>query len=225
MKGARPTGENLAEYERCYSEEERGYIEKILHMTRFTNCIGNTFTPAFMKQESVACMIESRDWAKEVSAAAAPRDHARVMAPPPLLFGLVLAAGLILDRVAPLAIPVVPLPLIKAMGTLLLLAAAGIMVPTALLMLKHKTALRPDRTTTTLVCGGFFRYSRNPLYFSLLLVYSGIALHANSLWLFFFLPVLFMLLDRGVVRREEIYLESKFGDDYLRYKAKVRRWI
>ena len=63
------------------------------------------------------------------------------------------------------------------------------------------------------------------MYLSLMLIYSGIAIYANSLWLVFLLPVLFVALERGVVLREEKYLEGKFGDEYLEYKNKVRRWI
>ena len=93
------------------------------------------------------------------------------------------------------------------------------------LMLRKKTDPRPDRPTTTIVTEGFFRYTRNPLYLSLMLIYSGISIYANSLWLVFLLPVLLIALERAVVVREEEYLEGKFGDAYLRYKKTVRRWI
>ena len=113
----------------------------------------------------------------------------------------------------------------KVLAGLLFVLAGVIMVSTTRLMLRKKTDPRPDRPTTTIVTEGFFRYSRNPLYLSLMLIYSGIAIYANSLWLIFLLPLLFVGLERGVVLREERYLERKFGDEYLQYKKKVRRWI
>jgi len=99
------------------------------------------------------------------------------------------------------------------------------MVPTTVLMIRHKTALSPYKPTTALVTSGLFRYSRNPLYVALLMIYGGVTLHANSLWMLFLAPVLFVVLDRVVVVPEEEYLGRTCGDEYVEYKKKVRRWI
>jgi protein-S-isoprenylcysteine O-methyltransferase Ste14 len=56
-------------------------------------------------------------------------------------------------------------------------------------------------------------------------IYAGIGARANALPAALLLPVVLHLVDRGVIEREERYLEGKFGDDYLRYKGRVRRWI
>ena len=55
--------------------------------------------------------------------------------------------------------------------------------------------------------------------------YTGIASFANALWAILLLPVALLVIQRGVIEREEHYLERKFGEEYLRYKAQVRRWI
>jgi protein-S-isoprenylcysteine O-methyltransferase Ste14 len=57
------------------------------------------------------------------------------------------------------------------------------------------------------------------------LIYFGIAALANALPPILLLPVVQHLMRRGVIEREERYLEQKFGDEYLQYKARVRRWI
>ena len=76
-----------------------------------------------------------------------------------------------------------------------------------------------------LVSGGPYRFSRNPLSVSLLLLYLGLAFQINSSWpLILFLPLL-IVNHYGVVLREERYLEAKFGDTYRNYRAAVRRWI
>ena len=62
-------------------------------------------------------------------------------------------------------------------------------------------------------------------YLSATLIYTGIASLANALWANLLLPAVLIAIQRGVIEREERYLEHKFGDDYLRYKAQVRRWI
>jgi protein-S-isoprenylcysteine O-methyltransferase Ste14 len=57
------------------------------------------------------------------------------------------------------------------------------------------------------------------------MMYAGIASLANALWAIVFLPVALVVIQRGVIEREERYLERKFGEEYLSYKARVRRWI
>ena len=48
---------------------------------------------------------------------------------------------------------------------------------------------------------------------------------ANALWAILLLPAALLVIQRGVIEREERYLERKFGEEYLSYKAQVRRWI
>ena len=153
------------------------------------------------------------------------KDHPAIAAPPPLIFGVVLALGLLLHRYLPLFIADRSCALFKTMGNLLFLLSGLITLPTLVLMIRHKTALSPYKPTTRLVTTGLFRYSRNPLYIGLLLIYGGVTLHADSLWLLLLAPFLFFALDRGVVTREEEYLERKYGQEYREYKERVRRWI
>jgi protein-S-isoprenylcysteine O-methyltransferase Ste14 len=57
------------------------------------------------------------------------------------------------------------------------------------------------------------------------MIYTAIATLANALWAIVLLPVALLVPQRGVIEREERYLERKFGEEYLSYKARVRRWI
>jgi protein-S-isoprenylcysteine O-methyltransferase Ste14 len=72
---------------------------------------------------------------------------------------------------------------------------------------------------------GPFRHTRNPGYLSLTMIYAGLASLANALWAILLLPAALLVIQRGVIEREERYLERRFGEEYLRYKARVRRWI
>ena len=63
------------------------------------------------------------------------------------------------------------------------------------------------------------------MYVFAIVVYLGIAFQVNTLWPIVFLPVGIALLYYGVIAREESYMERVFGDEYLKYKARVRRWI
>ena len=87
------------------------------------------------------------------------------------------------------------------------------------------TSVKTSVPTTALVSTGPFQFSRNPLYVSLTLFYLGISIAAQSLWALALLIVVLVVMQRGVINREERYLEHKFGAEYVRYKELVRRWI
>jgi protein-S-isoprenylcysteine O-methyltransferase Ste14 len=87
------------------------------------------------------------------------------------------------------------------------------------------TPANPYKPVSRMVTDGPFRYTRNPAYLSMTRVYTGIASLTNALWAILLLPVALLVIQRGVIEREERYLERKFGEEYLRYKAQVRRWI
>jgi protein-S-isoprenylcysteine O-methyltransferase Ste14 len=79
--------------------------------------------------------------------------------------------------------------------------------------------------TTTIVDTGPYRLTRNPIYLGMLLGLIGEAIAFNSLWPLVSLVAFALVIRYGVVAREEAYLERKFGDDYRRYRARVRRWL
>ena len=87
------------------------------------------------------------------------------------------------------------------------------------------TTLRTDKAVSSLVQDGPFRYSRNPGYLSLTMLYAGIAVLRNALWAIVLLPFVVYVIRREVIEREERYLERTFGEEYLNYKARVRRWM
>lgn len=79
--------------------------------------------------------------------------------------------------------------------------------------------------TPRIITSGPYRFSRNPLYLSMLLLYGGGALVLNSFWVVILLPLLQATLARVVIVHEEEFLEGRFGDAYSNYKARVRRWL
>ena len=90
---------------------------------------------------------------------------------------------------------------------------------------KAGTPIRTDRPVARLVTDGPFRYTRNPGYLGLAMLYAGIAVLRNALWAILLLPVVVYVIQREVIGREERYLERTFGEEYLAYKAQVRRWL
>jgi len=151
------------------------------------------------------------------------QDNPGVIAPPPLIYAGTLAVGLLFSRAFPVKFLPRPLALILGIPCIIL---AGVLTRSAFQeMRRANTNMDPRQPTTALVTEGPFRYTRNPLYSSLTLMYTGIALVANALWALLLLPVTLLIINRGVIDREERYLERKFGEQYLNYKARVRRWI
>ena len=87
------------------------------------------------------------------------------------------------------------------------------------------TTLDVNKPVSSLVQDGPFRYSRNPGYLSLVMIYTGVAILRNALWVILFLPLLLVVTQRELIEREERYLERTFGEEYLAYKRRVRRWV
>ena len=88
-----------------------------------------------------------------------------------------------------------------------------------------KTTVKPFTESTALVTSGAFRINRNPMYLGFVLTLLGIAILLGSLAPFVVVLVFCILMDRVFIQVEERMLEDKFGQAWLEYKAKVRRWI
>lgn len=125
------------------------------------------------------------------------------------------------------AVPAGPLPggLRWAVGLPLVIIATLLAVWAARTMRRAGTNISPYEPATALVVDGPYCFTRNPLYLSLAILYVGTAALANTPWPLVLLPVVLVVIQRGVIDREERYLELKFGDAYRRYKEAVKRWI
>ena len=92
-------------------------------------------------------------------------------------------------------------------------------------MLAAETNINPFKPTMSIVSSGPFRFTRNPLYLALTLIYAGLTLVLNTWWCVVLLAPVLLLIHFGVVAREERYLERKFGGSYRQYRARVRRYL
>ncbi|MEZ5936066.1 MAG: isoprenylcysteine carboxylmethyltransferase family protein [Alphaproteobacteria bacterium] len=151
---------------------------------------------------------------------------AGVVGRPILLVPAATLAGLVLDRLLPLPIPIPPVDAFRwgAAGALLLvgiaLFAAGVRN-----FSRAETPLPTNQPTRVLVTTGIYRWTRNPIYLGFFLAYGAIGVAALSPWILILLLPLAATIRYGVVAREEAYLEGRFGDAYRDYKACVRRWL
>lgn len=149
-------------------------------------------------------------------------DTAGVVAFPPLIYGIPLAASLAADRIVSKR----RLPRESKLLSLGFFATAVALVAPAVSEFKKAgTAVDPFEETTALVESGPFAHTRNPLYLGLTLTYAGIALAARATLPLAVLPAVLWVMNAGVIEREERYLERKFGKAYRQYMRRVPRWL
>ncbi len=150
-------------------------------------------------------------------------DNPGVITPPPLIYVGALAAGLLVNSIYP--VRSLPRGVSRVAGLPLVLGGLLIGLLGVREMRRAETNVDPYKPTTAIVERGPYRFTRNPLYVGMTLMYGGFSVLANALAPILLLPAVFAIMRRGVIEREERYLERKFGDEYLEYKGKVRRWI
>ena len=150
-------------------------------------------------------------------------DNPGVIAPPPLIYAGPLAVGLLLNLKFPLRF--MPRKVAAILGVTLIGASVALVSQAFQRMRRAGTNVNPTEPATVLVTEGPFKFTRNPLYLSLALFYAGVATLVNALWAMLLLPIVLFVVNREVIEREERYLERKFGEQYMKYKGRVRRWI
>jgi protein-S-isoprenylcysteine O-methyltransferase Ste14 len=151
------------------------------------------------------------------------QDKPGIKIPPPLIYLLPLLLGLLLDR--RMHVPFLPRGVARLLGWPLVGGGMALAVWFARTMREADTTMHINKPVSRVVQDGPFRYSRNPGYLSLTMLYAGIAVLRNALWAILLLPLLLIVIQREVIEREERYLERTFGEEYLDYKVRVRRLV
>ncbi len=153
-------------------------------------------------------------------------DTPGVIAPPPLLVVAAIVLGLLLDGLFPAYVIAVLLPHgdHRLVGSVLLVAAILLTIPAMRAFRSAGTRPEPWKPATALVTDGIFHFLRNPMYVGMLLFVAGLAFLTASDWMLVMTIVLAVVLHIGVVRREERYLDAKFGEAYRRYCESVPRY-
>jgi protein-S-isoprenylcysteine O-methyltransferase Ste14 len=157
------------------------------------------------------------------NSAGIPTDSPGVIVFPPALPLGTMLLSILLNRMRPLHFP--PMGWMKVAGGLLFILGALLVAWGRVTMMRAGTNVPPHKPTLAIVTDGPFRFTRNPLYFGGTAAYLGLSLGFNLVWAFILLAPMLFLLNWGIVRREERYLEKKFGETYLVYKARVPRWL
>jgi protein-S-isoprenylcysteine O-methyltransferase Ste14 len=152
-------------------------------------------------------------------------DTAGIAIPPPLIYLTFFVIGVGLNEWRP--VDLLPSLLQHSVGGVIILASFGIAVPAALAFHRARTPIDVRKPPTALVTRGMFKWTRNPLYLDLglALLHVGMAVTIDNVWALAMAVPAVAAVDRLVIAREELFLERKFGAEYLAYKDRTRRWL
>lgn len=156
---------------------------------------------------------------------AVEQDSAGVRFPPPFIYLGALLLGLAAEQFVALRSFGMDRWVLISIGALLFTAGATIMLAAAGLFRRLGTNVPPSQPTTHIATTGPYRWTRNPMYLGMALIYVGLAFGFDGPIALALLPFVLIAIQTQVITRDERYLEAKFGGDYGQYKAKVRRWI
>ena len=145
-----------------------------------------------------------------------------VLLRPPIVFLQAILLGSALNRAWPL--PFLP-STIAWLGPIVTLCAVLLFLFSIREFRAAGTPVRGTERTITIVRTGPYRFSRNPIYLSFILLVLGLAVWLNDVWLLVSLVPAVGFIAGIVIPREERFLEHNFPDHYSSYKANVRRWF
>jgi len=151
------------------------------------------------------------------------KSGAAVKVPPPIVFILFMLIAYGLHYF--LAVEISSLYLTLYFGYFFVTLGLITMLIASISFKHAQTNIKPWKPTTRIISSGLFAYSRNPIYLALCVITIGVGLIINNLWIALsFIPSIAVIFFT-TIKKEEAYLENKFGQDYLAYKEKVRRWL
>ena len=149
-----------------------------------------------------------------------------VLKVPPLAVGVLLAALMWLVSRAMPALSFVFLGR-KSLALSFAITGAMIIIVGVASFRRAKTTINPMKpeSSSSLVVSGIYKFSRNPMYLGFLLVLVGWAVFLLNALAFIFLPVFICYMNRFQIEPEEKALAGKFGQEFVDYKSRVRRWL
>jgi protein-S-isoprenylcysteine O-methyltransferase Ste14 len=148
----------------------------------------------------------------------------KIIAPPPVLYLAAMFVACVLHMTTNTTLHRGDY-FVSILGILVFIASAVFARWAFITMKSAGTSASPRETSKNLTTFGPFKYSRNPIYVAMTGLYIGFALIINAIWPFVVLVPLLVVMQWGVILREEQYLALQFGEEYLNYKKNVRRWL
>ena len=153
------------------------------------------------------------------------KDHPGIYVPPPIVYALIFLVAVFIQKKLPIDDSLFRQQLTKVVGAGLLIIALFFLIRSLRQFLLSKNTLVTVMPANSLQTNGIYNITRNPMYLGLAIVYLGISCLIGNWWNIILFPLLLLLIQEYMIKREEKYLERRFGQVYLDYKSKVRRWL
>tara|TARA_A100001011_G_scaffold131499_1_gene138594 strand:+ start:153 stop:605 length:453 start_codon:yes stop_codon:yes gene_type:complete len=124
-------------------------------------------------------------------------------------------------------IDLIHIPFQTSIAIFILFVGLLILINPILKFIKSKTTINPIKfkKVNKLVTSGIYKYSRNPMYLSFLIIVFSTSIFYLNIYSILTPLFFYLWINRFQIKREEVFLTEKFGKDYLSYKKKTRRWI
>ncbi len=153
------------------------------------------------------------------------KDNPGVHIPPPLLYAAIFFVAFFIQKVAPLTVSFFDNRSTKIVGAFLIFLFIIMSISSLRQFFVSKNTIITIKPASSLQTTGLYRFSRNPMYLSLLFLYLGLTCFVGNWYNIILLPILILIIQQYVIVREEKYLSRRFGTEYSNYKDRVRRWL
>lgn len=153
------------------------------------------------------------------------KDNPGVYIPPPLFYVVLFLAALFLQKEFPINSGLFHTQGMKIMGIIFIVIALIFLIRSFRQFFKSKNTLITIRPANSLQTNGMFNITRNPMYLGLAIIYLGLTCLVGNWWNLIVFPFLLLLVQEYIIKKEEKYLDRRFGNEYAEYRHKVRRWL
>lgn len=144
---------------------------------------------------------------------------------PPIITALAVLVGWIAQKIEYLDWIAAVSQSFWLLGLLMVVLALSIVAWAFVTFKNINTTIMPNKAASHLATNGPFRWSRNPIYVADIILISGIALATGNPWMLITAAVAIFAIEEFAIKREEVHLKAKFGQDWAEYSRKVRRWV
>ncbi|MBS1918678.1 MAG: isoprenylcysteine carboxylmethyltransferase family protein [Bacteroidetes bacterium] len=153
------------------------------------------------------------------------RDNPGVILPPPMVYAVIFLISLLIQKLIPINPSFLHSKIAVAAAIVFIFLFLIFAAPALIQFFRTKNSVITFKPANSLQTTGIYSISRNPMYVSLFFLYIGLSFLFGNWWTFVLLPVVIVIITLLFILPEERYLERAFGDSYLAYKEKVRRWF
>ena len=152
-------------------------------------------------------------------------DAANVVLPPPAVYGVLVAAGLVVQFAVRAWPTSLDLGARIAAAVVFVAIGAGLGLPALQRFRETGQDPKPWKPSPVLVSASVYRITRNPMYVGMFAFAIAIGLAANASWVILAAPIAALVVHVASVLPEERYLANKFGADYEAYRKRVPRYF